>query len=207
MEERMQAQRTYEFLYMLSGKLSRDEAEAFRTSMQEAITGAGGTLIETGAGKVRRTPPALSPAGESHAPAGAEAESGRPAGEGAPAEDENIHALRLYQLSYPIRHQAVAYNGRMVFAGTPDVLTALREYVRHDARLIRSMLTKKEPQKARPERASLLKTTRAPETPAVQPYAADTNTATAAGPTPTAPPPETPIAVEDLDKKLEEIVG
>lgn len=180
MEPRIHKPRTYDFFCLVRSASSREgERELFSTLKR---------VIEQGGGELS---------------------GGRDVSFPGPEGMASAPHLQTRRLAYPIRHETTASVVAFEFQGPPRMPEELREALKHNPHILRYLLTQKvrRPRKHPKPKASPLRTFRdasagAPEArgvPLMDP--------------PRAPSPETvrepvpQLSPEDIDRKIEEIIG
>lgn len=199
MEPRIQKTRTYDFLCVLKGTVTRDANEGVLADLKTIIEREGGKLLQ----------------GQNHAaPRASDRTDEVMAGE--PAKDEvqprtearQTPPLQARRLAYAIERETNAFMATFEFQGLPELPQRLQAALRHNPHILRCLLTQKikRPRKHPKPKAVPTRTFRDTSTGAPE------SAAQLMDP-PRAPSPETvrepipQLSPEDIDKKIEEIIG
>lgn len=184
MEPRINKTRSYDFFCMLKGTLAREASEEALFNLASIIEREGGEFLH----------------GPNSLVSGAENHNGVP-------------ILRTRRLAYPIQRETNALTATLEFEGLPDLPQRLREALRYNPHILRYTLTQKV------KRARKMTKARSPSlrmlrnTPAALSETPSALTAQPAGAPAAATPPEindassAPLSAEDIDKRIEEIIG
>jgi ribosomal protein S6 len=207
MEPRIRKNRSYDFLCMLRAA----EAENTLPGIKIAIERAGGELPAEGVG------------------ANADISEGNISRRWSKATEDADHGrlpiVQTRRLAYPIGRETNALMAAFEFQGSPELPERLKEALRHNPHILRYMLTRKvkRPRKQTKPKTPALRTL--PESSSSSPapvgrgspdktvpFLSELRSSSAQPETDTRPAetvrePEPQLSSEDIDKKIEEIIG